>query len=432
MEPAVATKRRVSLKFFMLNARFQVRDVGCSGMKAGKIEMESGGSCQYQYIKLDHYYFCLQQSPIIFAWLLFCKREDLLTIQPWLKKNLAPWTLSYFRYHWKMFMRNVWHISIFVRCRLGLRDNVQTVRLPVYGQFGMAVHKGYKIFNLRSGLATKIFDSDVNQSSIVREIEQLKKVSQIDFAPSLTRWDLAERWYQEEYIRSNIPLAHRSPDSVTFLKAFYQEVVPCMNSLMVFQPPEAKDLMVCLKELMGIPEIKRLSTEELTGSEFKKIKSFLDSMVECLRVEGNILVNLVFTHGDFCPANMLNTRQGIKFIDWESAGYRSALFDFYSYFFYRIVSSKHSVENVVSEVNEGLPNFISGVAMKMPEIAYSLSHFEKVYRWMYYVEEVCKGLERERTDKNLNILEDILKYIEAFNRYEEILVDKEQSVKCVE
>ena len=155
--------------------------------------MKSGHSRQYQYIKIDNYYFCLQQNPIVFAWLLFCKREDLITIQPWLKKNLTPRTFMYVRYHWKMFTRNVLHLMMFVQCRLGLRDHVQMVQLPVYGQFGLAVHKGYKIFNFRSGVVTKIFDSDVNQASIFHEIEQLKKVSQIDFAPSLTKWNMAKR-----------------------------------------------------------------------------------------------------------------------------------------------------------------------------------------------------------------------------------------------
>jgi thiamine kinase-like enzyme len=155
-------------------------------------------------------------------------------------------------------------------------------------------------------------------------------------------------------------------------------------------------------------------------------------MVERVRGNGNIPVYLVFTHGDFCPANMLKTTRGLKCIDWESAKYRSALFDWYSYFFYRMVSSKHSVEKVASEINEGLPIFISELVMKMPEMAQNLSHFENVYRWVYYVEEVCKGLERERTDKNLNILADILGYIEAFTRYEEALAGKAQGVKCVE
>jgi len=394
--------------------------------------MKSGRSHQYQYLKIDDYYFCLQQNSAVFAWLIFCKREDLITIQPWLKKNLTPWTVRFLRYHWKMVKRNLGHLIQFVQCQFGLRANVQTVQLPVYGQFGMAVHKGYKIFNLRSGVVTKIFDPDVSQASISREIEQLKKVSQITFAPSLKNWDMQERWYQEEYIRSNIPFEHRSADSAALLKVFYQEAVPCMKSLIFFQPPETIDLIGYLEELMKISEVRRLSTEDLPEGGFKKIKAFLNCMVECLRAEGNISLYLVLTHGDFCPANMLKTEQGIKCIDWESAGDRSALFDFYSYFFYRIVSSKNSVEKVASEIKEALPTFLSGLALSLPVMADSVSHFQQEYRWMYYVEEVCKGLVRERTDKNLNILEDILGYIEAFTRYEEILQCKDQDIRCAE
>ena len=47
------------------------------------------------------------------------------------------------------------------------------------------------------------------------------------------------------------------------------------------------------------------------------------------------------------------------------------------------------------------------------------------------IEQICKEVEREMTDKNLNILEDILGYIEAFSRYEEILALNDQGVKCV-
>lgn len=394
--------------------------------------MKTGNSPQYQYIKIDHYYFCLQQNLMVFAWVIFCKREDLITIQPWRKKSVTPCSSLSVRYHLNMFKRNVIHLMMFVKCRFGLRDNVEMVRLPVYGQFGMAVHKGYKLFNLYRGVVTKIFDPDVNQSSIEREIEQLKKVSQIDFAPSLIKFDMAERWYEEEYIRSTIPSAHRSTDSRILLKAFYEEAMPCLKSLMAFQSPEVKDHMVYLKELIGIPEVRRLETEEQTGSGFEKIKSFLEGMVERLRGERNIHLYLVFTHGDFCPANMLKTRRGLKCIDWEMAQYRSALFDWYSYFFYRMVSSRHSVEKVASEINEGLPNFISEVATQMPEVAQSLAPAEHVYRWMYYVEEVVKGLERERTDKNLDILADIVGYIEAFIRHEEVLAGKAQGVTCAE
>jgi hypothetical protein len=171
---------------------------------------------------------------------------------------------------------------------------------------------------------------------------------------------------------------------------------------------------------MEIIEVSGLSRRESTEREFNKIQSFLDSVIGRLRVEGNCDVQLVFTHGDFCPANMLNTRHGIRIIDWEGTKYRSALFDFYSYFFYRPVSMKIPVTQLVSEINEALPFVIASLAKKTPTIANSLRQFEKVYLWIYYIEEICQEVEREMTDKNLPMVEEILQYIEAFNRYEEI------------
>jgi hypothetical protein len=56
----------------------------------------------------------------------------------------------------------------------------------------MAVHQGYKIFDFRKGIVAKVFDRDVNKNSVLKEIERLKIVSQIDFAPSLRRWDIEE------------------------------------------------------------------------------------------------------------------------------------------------------------------------------------------------------------------------------------------------
>jgi hypothetical protein len=164
-----------------------------------------------------------------------------------------------------------------------------------------------------------------------------------------------------------------------------------------------------------------LLSQELTATEFVKIKKFLDSTVERLRVEGNCPVYLVFTHGDFCPANMLNTPYGIRIIDWESADYRSALFDFYSYFFYRSVARKIPVTVLVSEINEAFPLFVSSLTKKAPGISQSIISLRDTYRWLYYIERICMLVDRKVTDKNLNILEDILRYIEAFNHYEEII-----------
>ncbi len=143
-------------------------------------------------------------------------------------------------------------------------------------------------------------------------------------------------------------------------------------------------------------------------------------MVGRLRIEGNCQVYIVFTHGDFCPANMLSTRKGIRIIDWEGSTYRSSLFDFYSYFFYRPVARKIPVNTIVSEINEALPFFISSLAKRAPDISNSLLSLEKTYRRLYYIERICMLVERETTDSNLDVMDYILRYIEVFNQYEEI------------
>ncbi len=382
--------------------------------------MKSGISRQYSYVKIADYYFCLQQNPAVLAWILFFKREDLISIQPWLKKNFPRWSTVYFRYQWKIFKRDLITLIVFVQYKLSLR-NADPVHLPVYGQFGMAVHKGYKIFNIRSGVVTKIFDFDVNKSSILNEIERMKKVSQIGFAPSLRRCDTDERCYEEDYVRGTVASAHRSPDSTVLLKAFYREAVPCMNSLILFEKPVTKNLKEYINELISSLKFSNSSRKELNVNEVDKINDFVNSIIEKLNVEENHTVHLVFSHGDFCPANILSTKDGIRIVDWETAGYRSLLFDFYSYFFYRPVCNKIPVDKMISEINEALPIFMSELALRAPEITENLLVLVKIYRRLFYIEYLSKLVERDLTDKLLNMTDYIMRYIEAFGSYENLI-----------
>lgn len=388
------------------------------GEHAGHNGMKLDKSGQYEYIKIDDYYFCLRQNPIALAWLLFSKREDLITIQPWLKKDYPRWKLQYFRYHWRMVKRNFFNLMFFTLCRLDLR-NLETVHLPVYGQFGMSVHKGFKIFNFRTRTVTKIFDSNVDKSSVASEIEQLKKVSDIEFAPALRSWDIDEGWYQEDYIRSKVAAAHRSADSGKLLEAFYQEAVPCMNSLISHRSPKTKDLQVYLGELRGILDGSKLLKNGPNLTESKILRSFVNATEERLNDEGHHPVNLVFTHGDFCPANFLGTNDGIKIVDWETATYRSLLFDFYSYFFYRVTSGRLPVDQVASEINEALPNFVSGLSLKAPDITKNVLASVNIYRRLFYLEYLSKLVERDLTDNRLNMTDYILLYIRAFREHEQ-------------
>jgi hypothetical protein len=382
--------------------------------------MKSGKSHKYQYVLIGDYFFCLQQNPAVLAWILFFKRNDLIAIQPWLKKYFPQLNMNYVRYQWKIAKRNLITLIYFFLCRFGMR-NPETVDLPVFGQFGMPVHKGYKVFNLRNGVVSKVFDPDVSTSSILSEIEQLRMVSQIDFAPTLLRWDIDERWYHEDYIRGNIAIAHRSDDSSTLLNAFYQEAVPCLKSLILFQPLSVKELSVYLEELVGFLEGNSLSRNKLTEQENQIFRNFVHSTAEQLKAEEDRAVHLVFSHGDFCPANLLSAKDGLRIVDWESIGYRSLLFDFYSYFFYRPVSPKLPVDKMALEINEALPYFISGLSLHTPHITEHLLASMKIYRQLYYIERLYMLVERDSSDSRLDMKSYIFRYIDAYSGCEEIL-----------
>jgi len=381
--------------------------------------MKADVTCKYRYVKIDDYYFCLQQNPAVLIWILFFKREDLITIQPWLKmKNMPRWRKICSRYYWHILKRNLKTLLVFAQCRLNLRK-LDTVQLPVYGQFGMSVHKGYKIFDLRGRVVSKVFDSDVNMSTILGEIEQLKKISPIDFAPSLTKWNISERWYREDYFKSKIAAAHRSADSTTLLKAFYQEAVPCMNSLILLQRPVTKGLGEYINELIEILNSGKLSEKSLDSTEASIYRNFVHAAVERLHREEGRPVHLVFSHGDFCPANFLNTADGLRIVDWETATHRSLLFDFYSYFFYRVTTGKLPVDQIVSEICEALPKVISGLSLRMPDLSADILSMAYIYRWLFYIEYLCKLVERDVTDNRLNMTDYMMKYIKAFRAYED-------------
>ncbi len=388
-------------------------------------EVKIGGSRKFEYIKLEKNggrYFCLQQKLPVLAWMLFFKKDTLLPICRSESKRLSLRLLiGSFRGKYRLLRKNLIFLIIFARYKYQLRRIDSVLHLPFYGQICVPVHKGYKIFDIRRGVVVKVFDSDVATSAINKEIEQLKKISKIDFAPSLKSWNIEERWFEESFYSGSLDSSHNPMDSETVLTKFCQKLVPYIHTLMLFQPPRSIKALEHVEKTLEILEVSRSSRKEPKFEEFKKIENFLESIVDRLRTEGNCSVFLTMTHGDFCPANMLNTRCGMKVIDWEGVEDRSVLFDLYSYFFYRPVSRKVPVAIVASEINDALPFFLSSVSKKAPEIFDSLSKLGRVYRLVYYVEHISKEVEREMTDKNLNMMESILGYIDVFNSYEDIL-----------
>jgi hypothetical protein len=381
-------------------------------------------NCQYRYAKIKHRrYYCLDQNPAVLAWVLLIRKE---TLSPGFKlesKSIFRWIYWWYRYNYNFFKTNFKILIAFMQHKLRLTNIESDLELPFYGQLCMIVHKGYKIFDLRRGVVTKVFNPEVDAFTILSEVQQLKNISEkIKFAPSIRRWNFNERWYEEDYIQGSLE-AGQPPDSENLLDRFYTCITPCIEKVMLFQPPININTIELTNEITKSLYATELFNNEHYLLEMKEILDFTDSIVERLRNKNNSSVYLMFTHGDFCPENMLKTKHGLQIFDWESAKYRSALFDFFSYFFYRPVQHNISVDKLVLEINTAFPFLISSLSLKVHDISNSLLPLVSVYRWIYYLERILMLVERKMTDTNIDIMKVICRYINAFSCYEKILAD---------
>lgn len=390
--------------------------------------MTSHQSVGFQYVKIqseNRRFFCLQQNILDLAWMLFFIKDSLTPIVRFDSKTSRSRLFVKQVHSYLGFVKsNVRCLITFLGYKFQILQSEGVVELPCYGQICVPIHQGYKIFDFHKRIAIKVFDGHVNSAVIRDEIEILKRVSCMEFASSLKKWSIEERWYEEEYVNGSLDSSYKALDSVALLEKFFNEILQHLISLMLIQEPISQNSVEHALDMTRGLQSKILSKPGSTGAAYQKITSFIEDIVRRLQAEGNFPIFWVFAHGDFVPANMLNTRHGMKIIDWEGAGYRSALFDFYSYFFYRPACRGVSVSVLVSEIQKALPMVISELTAKAPEVSISLKALEKTYRWIFYLEMISRLIDREMTDENLNVMHYIQEYLKAFNLYEELCAVK--------
>ena len=363
---------------------------------------------------------CLQQNIVGLAWLLFLKQDPLSpVVRPHSKNSWFNVSGRSIRNHLGFMKRNLRFLLAFREYQRQGGKSDGLVALPCYGQVCLPVHRGYKVFDWYRKAVIKVFDPEVDKSRILEEINLLQQASQFDFAPSIRKWNVEERWYEEEYLNGSPDASSAPMDAETLLSRFQGHLVHALRAVMLSQEPKVTKAVTYVTGLMDIHNVRRLSRQESTVQELTKAAEFMDAIVGQLRREGDHAIFLVFTHGDFVPANMVNTKQGMKIIDWEGAGYRSAFYDFYSYFFHRSGSRDIPVSMLMSNVQKALPLFMAELAGNVREVAWSANRWGNVYRRIFYIEMLCRLIERERTDNNLHILRYISRYLEVFIRYEE-------------
>ena len=77
------------------------------------------------------------------------------------------------------------------------------IELPVSGHLCLQVHNGHKVFDLRQKVTTKVFSPEINLRIVIRQINRARRVGVHPFAPTVRRWNVEERWYEEDYVNGS-------------------------------------------------------------------------------------------------------------------------------------------------------------------------------------------------------------------------------------
>lgn len=357
---------------------------------------------QYQYVKANGRYYSLWQNPIALAWFLWSKnrslelrrclgkRDVVRTVRTLVQHQLCPWT------------------------------NKAVLELPVYGHLCLKIHRGYRLFDYRRNAVARILDPDVEPAVVAAEIERARSASRLDFAPKVLRWNVQERWYEEDFVSGHIAYSGIKSESEVF-EIYQRDIVPCLEKMILLQAPLNVDLAAHIDEISSAIEDSGLSKPGLDPKKVNLVRCFAGSTIEQLGLENKGQIHLAFSHGDLALRNILRTKAGIKVIDWESAGHRSILFDLHNYFFAALYYGRITA-NPVSEIGRAILSLQSRLAANVPDIARELLSLARVYRRLYYVERLSMLLEREMGNDLLDV---ITQSIAIFNRYEKAAISSD-------
>jgi SAM-dependent methyltransferase len=358
-------------------------------------------SAKHKYLKINNRYINSNQNPFAFVWQINFSNKNLRRLG-FGNRLAGKYLLNAFK----------------------LKSKNSSLELPVYGNVCVPAHKAYLVFDFKQNAVFKVFHKDVAAKIILDEIELSKSISQLDFAVPIRRWDLEERWYELEYVDGESGWSIAPNDPAIFMKNYMRYIAPCIKSMVLLEAPQSTKISEYIKEIEESIDWSKLSSSGLNKSKITSIKKFFESTMDQLKKEGDSVIQLAFSHGDFLPLNIIKTEKGVSIIDWEHAGSRSLLHDLYNYFF----TQKHwNFEmNLTSEIDDAIASLQNELSSSSEIDADSIKPASQLYRWLFYVERISLMFQREWSDQALDV---IFSSVFVFDRHESLLTGNQSQSK---
>lgn len=257
-----------------------------------------------------------------------------------------------------------------------------TLKLPVPGQSCRAVQRGYLVFDVERGVVVQVFQPRIPDALFQTFVRIGERIDGLAFAAKVLASDAEEQWLEMEFVdgEPGETLIASRPDTLS--ERYMRLIRPCLDELTRQEPPRRRRVedyvetlrtRLRLEVLAEYPAVARLALEHV-----EEIVAAL-----ALRTGGEILV--AFSHGDFVHPNFVVTPQGLRVIDWDSAGRRSALHDMHAFFFSQMYW------NDAFFVSESMLRLsarsLLGASAQEPDT-------DTLYRHLYYLERVAMILAR--------------------------------------
>jgi hypothetical protein len=342
-------------------------------------------------------YLCLDQNPLTLVYLLYRNGRPLHYRGSGLRSILGGY---------KRLLQAALLLSYY---RLFPVSSSNLIHLPVTGQVCLHVRNGYKVFDFRRSIVAKIFLPDVEQAKIENEIGWVTRLGGRQFAPTIRRSNVRERWYEEDYINGE-PISADDWEALISLIA---------ETILGFEPSRVSALQFAIDRRDKIKE-SALFNRHFDEAKLAKLQRFLDSTIDKLSTFQSVPLFLVCSHGDYSASHVITSNRGNIVIDWEAAAYRSALYDLHNTFFRRLRGMPESLvaPQAISRAISSLKKQLSNSDDKQyDELNLSLESTD-VYRLVYYIEYIYSYVQKGKF--RARHLDKIIFFINAFERHESL------------
>jgi len=306
-------------------------------------------------------------------------------------------------------------LKAIARHKLLKRDDARLIELPVFGNLGIRVHHGSKVFDLERGEVCKIFDASFPKDRMREEVDASRIASAVAAAPRHIMADSEFTWLRESYIAGRNATGQVRDNSSDYLR-YYQDVEDCLGDLIQLQEP----ITVSLADHLDMHDRdsfeQRWSAVGISGTKIDLIQAYLDELRRWLiDAASEDKLQLVLTHGDFSLVNAIETNKGLRFIDWEGIGFGGLYSDVFNFVFVERYYGRTS-ESFSEELETYLATYRHTVRSTLPNLQMAANQSLLYARRLYYFERLCLLVERE---VSRNLCDVVLNSIELFKNYDD-------------